>query len=279
MQRNPQEAGNSAGQIVAAKSPQNMRAVQWLVERAPSEVDRALQLLASSHNVALRVLYDSRSIPDANGNTVTTFFSKGCTAAGQTHDAAIVAEKIAGALSPAPKPMIEGWLAELSVLAPRRKDDEFGGNLLIEAYSSRLSAFPADVVKAALLDHKWRFWPSWAELSDLCDSMVSERKHMLSAVRRLERPAPSAPQPGPVADREAMKAAADEVMKSFGFGQDRTQTVNGAPMARTMQEAEERKISARVPHWSETAAPDDPRWEMLRKSRIASGMIKGDDQP
>ena len=237
-------------------------------------MDQALHSLASSHNVALRVLFDSRSTTDANGNTVTKFFAKGCTAAGQTHDAALVAEKIAGALSPAPKSMIEAWLAELSVLAPRRKDDEFGGNLLIEAYSSRLSAFPADVVKDALLDHKWRFWPSWAELSDLCDDMASQRKHMLSAVRGLERPAPSDPQPGPASDRDAMKAAADEVMKSFGFGQDRTKTVNSAPMARTMQEAEERVEQTKVPHWSETAAPDDHRWEILRKSRIASGMIE-----
>ena len=271
--QNQQGAGNNVGRAIADGLPRDMRAVEWLVARSPLAVDQALQSLASSHNVALRVLYDSRTHHDANGNAVTTFYATGCRANGQTQDAELVADKIFGAMTPAPKGMIEGWLAELSVLAPRRKDDEFGGNLMIEAYSKRLGAFPADVVKDALIDHKWKFWPSWAELSDLCDSMSEVRGKMLAAVRALEKPIPEQ-ETGTSTDHVAMKVAADEIMKSFGFGKDRTQTVNSAPMARTLQEAEERKLSARVPHWSETAAPDDPRWEMLRKSRIVAGMLK-----
>ena len=251
------------------------RAVAWLVQRSPSEVDRALRSLASSHNVALQVSYDTRQTRDIAGNVTTHFFAKSCQGSGQIEDAERVAAKIAAAMEPAPVGMIEGWLAELSVIVARKKDDEFGETLRIEAYASRLRAYPADVAKAALLGRVWRFWPSWAELADLCDSMVMERQHMLSAAYRLIKPAPPAP-PEQVNNIVKLEAAA-EIMESAGFTVRRMEAVKAAPMARTMDEAEHRATSARVPHWSETATQGDPRWEMLRKSRIASGLIQSMD--
>lgn len=266
-------AGSSAGRASAVGSPQNIsRAVAWLVQRSPSEVDRALHSLALSHNVALRVSYDTRQTRDSAGNVTTHFFAKGCSGSGQIEDAETVAAKIAAALEPAPVGMIEGWLAELSVIVARKKDDEFGETLRIEAYASRLRAYPADVAKDALLGRVWRFWPSWAELADTCDSMAMERQHMLSAAYRLTKPA-RPPEPEQV-NNIVKRETATEIMESVGFTVRRMEAVKAAPMARTMDEAEHRATSARVPHWSETATPDDPRWEILRKSRIASGMIQ-----
>jgi hypothetical protein len=223
----------------------------------------------------LQVSYDTRQTRDIAGNVTTHFFAKSCQGSGQIEDAERVAAKIAAAMEPAPVGMIEGWLAELSVIVARKKDDEFGETLRIEAYASRLRAYPADVAKGALLGRVWRFWPSWAELADLCDSMVMERQHMLSAAYRLIKPAPPAPpeQVNNIVKREA----AAEIMESAGFTVRRMEAVKAAPMARTMDEAEHRATSARVPHWSETATQGDPRWEMLRKSRIASGLIQSMD--
>jgi hypothetical protein len=245
--------------------------VAWLVQRSPSEVDKSLHSLALSHNVALRVSYDTRQTRDTAGNVTTHFFAKSCQGSGQIEDAERVAAKIAAAMEPAPVGMIEGWLAELSVIVARKKDDEFGETLRIEAYASRLRAYPADVVKDALLEHTWRFWPSWAELADLCDGMAMERQHMLSAAHRLTKPAPP-PEPEHVSNIVKRETAA-EIMEQVGFTVRRMEAVKAAPMARTMDEAEHRATSARVPHWSETATTDDPRWEILRKSRLASGLV------
>lgn len=255
-------------------TPENI--IRWLVQRKPSEVDQVLQSQASSLNVALRVGFDSRQTRDAAGNVTTHFFASGGTAYGQIEDLNDVADKITAALQPADPNRIEGWLAELSVIVARRKDDEFGETLRIEAYAARLKAYPADVVRSALLDHTWRFWPSWAELADVCDAMVQTRRTMLSLIHRALVPkTPDTPQ-GERIDAGAMKEAAAQIMESVGFTAKRMAAVKSAPMARTMDEAEERHATARVAHWSETAAPDDPRWEMLRRSRIASGMIVED---
>ena len=274
-QGNQLRAGSNAGQTVAEQSPQNMRVVEWLVQRKPSEVDRVLQSQASLLNVALKVEYDTRQTTDSAGNVTTHFFAKGGMAFGQVEDLRDVSAKIEAAMHPAEAQRIEGWLAELSVIVAKRRDDEFSENLRIEAYAARLKGFPADVVRAALLDHTWRFWPSWAELSDVCDALAQTRIRMLSivstAIRSADQPQPE--QPADI-DRSAMKEAAAEIMESAGFNAKRLNAVRSAPMARTMGEAEQRMEAARVPHWSETAAPDDPRWEILRKSRIASGMIQ-----
>jgi len=84
---------------------------------------------------------------------------------------------------PAPKRKIEQWLAELSVISAKRADDAASEALRVEAYAARLSRYPADVVKAALLDRPWKFWPTWAELERVCEELSSPRRAMMSALR------------------------------------------------------------------------------------------------
>jgi hypothetical protein len=47
---------------------------------------------------------------------------------------------------------------------------------------------------------------------------------------------------------------------------------NAGPLVSNIDDAENKP--ARVPHWSESAAPDDPRFTALRNARIAMGMIQ-----
>lgn len=82
------------------------------------------------------------------------------------------------AQTPADEGRIELWLAELAVITARRRDDEGTDALRLSAYATRLRDYPADVAKAALLDHRWRFWPSWAELAEVCDALVKPRREL-----------------------------------------------------------------------------------------------------
>lgn len=82
------------------------------------------------------------------------------------------------------------------------------------------------------------------------------------ALRRKLEVAPEAPREKPDA------AAAAEILNRAGWTPSRMDAIRRAhPMVGSMSEAETARASARVPHWSETAAPDDPRFAALRKAR------------
>lgn len=120
-------------------------------------------------------------------------------------------------MTPAPTGQIEAWLAELSVIAPKRVGDEFEESLRLTAYTSRLSDFPADVVRYALLERPWRFWPSWAELEAACREAVSSRVAMLKALEA------SAEKPAEAKRREPLTAerAGEIVAEIFGASIER----------------------------------------------------------
>lgn len=65
-----------------------------------------------------------------------------------------------------------------------------------------------------------------------------------------------------------MRKAANDILQNLGFTADRSRALERDPLAGS-NEALERAM-APTKHWSETAPPDDPRWEILRKSRAAS---------
>ena len=94
-------------------------------------------------------------------------------------------------MTPAPVRQIEGWLAELSVITAGRGKDGIEAELLVNAYSARLSEYPADVVSYALLKQSWKWFPTWAELEQICKAKTGPRAQMIAA---LQRPAPE-PEP------------------------------------------------------------------------------------
>lgn len=95
-----------------------------------------------------------------------------------------LAERLDGFLAPAESPMIEQWLAELSVISAKRVDDDFSEELRLTAYTRRLGAYPADLVRHVLLVERWKFFPTWQELAERLDAMLAERERMIRAVQR-----------------------------------------------------------------------------------------------
>ena len=122
-----------------------------------------------------------------------------------------VLQSVETAMTPAPRREIEAWLAELSVIVARRQEDEFTETLRVEAYASRLQQFPADVASQALLVETWRFWPSWAELEEVCCRLARPRETMLGALRSFRQSAEDQAAP------RVTKEQADGILREFGF--------------------------------------------------------------
>jgi hypothetical protein len=139
----------------------------------------------------------------------------GCTAVGDG-DYAAAAARMPNFFTPAPRKQVEAWLAELSVITARQRASDFEDELRLEAHATRLSAFPADVVRYATLVHPWHFWPTWEELKEVCERLVTPRRAMLTALERgaagaeRERQPQDAREP---AERAAEKISAEERAK------------------------------------------------------------------
>jgi hypothetical protein len=172
---------------------------------------------ASSHGVELREGSRLRPVYDDHGTFLgNDVVPLGWYAKGPDGGKAATADVVRKAMTPAPVDTIEEWLAELSVITARRAEDEFTGALRVDAYSRRLAGYPADVVKAALFEGKWKFWPTWAELAEVCDKAVAKRKAMAAALDiHAEARAESLRED---AERDRISGSrAKEIMEEYGF--------------------------------------------------------------
>lgn len=177
----------------------------WLAGQRPDTVDNAAALRASSHGAELRVIKSGHATYDANGNqTGFITHARGCEVRGGDEARALALDDLVKFCTPAPLRALEEWLAELSVIVARRGDDDFGDELRLNAYASRLRAYPADIVREALLEHKWKFWPAWAELKAVCERLFSPRKQMMVALKA--GPAPKEPEWRQATDEERKRA-------------------------------------------------------------------------
>lgn len=160
-----------------------------------------------------------------NGDSLPTYYVN--------HVGFAVADDLAGVgafkpvaqryMAPAPGQVIEAWLAELDAITARRPDDEVTAAVRLRAYTNRLSEYPADIARHALLGRTWRFFPTWEELRAICEQEMAERRAMVAALDRPRLNSDSAagkPQLTPeareriaarhaayIADHEAHKAA------------------------------------------------------------------------
>lgn len=178
-------------QEITAMSGRSM--AQWLGRQPVAAVDQAAVSRAQSYGVVLQVRMDYRMTFDDHGNRRGYVdVVRGCDlslADGANLNAAHA--DVQRLLEPADARQIEGWLAELSVIVARRRDQDFAEELRVEAYASRLRAYPADVARHALLEHRWRFWPAWDELREVCDAKAAPRRAMVQRLAigpRLDSP-------------------------------------------------------------------------------------------
>ena len=103
--------------------------------------------------------------------------------------------------------------------------------------------------------------PSPGEIAILAGRELKAVTDEIALRRKLEvKPEPPRAKPD--------AAAAAEILNRAGWTPNRMAAIRNAhPLVGSMNEAETARATARVPHWSETAAPDDPRFTALRKAR------------
>lgn len=189
----------------------DLRIVNWLASRTPYQVEKALVSRASSRSVALDVIYEHRFPRDERGNPLPVqSVCKAVKFSGSDEDVDAVRQDFIKAMQPAPEEMIEGWLAELSVISAKRTDDEFSETLRIGAYVARLRRYPADVVYDVLFRKTHRFFPTWAELEADLEVMTMPRRMTIEALgRRTHEAEPDAPR--------CSREAAEKIMREV-FG-------------------------------------------------------------
>lgn len=212
-----------------------------LAAQTPDQVNSLVVSLAQQFAVKLDQVPTMRGgaeLPDGSRTPVT--YEWHWSAKGKNSEQALAAaDRAEGSMTPATKNQIIGWIAELSVISARRADDQMADDLRLAAYSRRLADYPADIARHALLEHRWKFFPTWAELGDVCDKMRDQRRVMISAIRReaerlreRERDARSLPDYEGSAKYEAEQA---EKRKAFG-----------ASMAEMMREMREKAEAERA---------------------------------
>jgi len=215
VEKNPLGDGPRHGATGAVTSPLSLPEIAaWLAKQRPVEVDKAAVSRASSHGVGLRIRYEGRYPSGPNGERLPSYtVATGCDIApGGNIDAALA--DLINFMTPAPIRQLEGWLAELSVIVARRQDDQFGNELRVSAYSSRLSRYPADVVKAVLFQASYKFWPTWEELEKRCEAMAGPRRQMIAALEHGPEPPEPAMRPPTDAEKARVQALVDELFLS-----------------------------------------------------------------
>lgn len=185
-ERSPSEDGGRLGATGSEMTPQKRSDVAtWLARHSPKDVDRVAESRALSHGVNLAIRYEGRYPQGKNGERLPSYdVAVGCHSHG-TEAARIAAlSDLVKLLQPAPIREIEMWLAELSVLTAGRGEDGLNAELLLTAYSSRLAQYPADVAKHALLGRRWKWFPAWSEVENICETMAAPRRHMVAALQK-----------------------------------------------------------------------------------------------
>jgi len=189
--------------------------------KAELSTNNQLRLQASSHGVVLSSGKRLVGRHDQYGACIgSDLVPDVIRASGTPEQRQAVADAIAETMQPAPNDTIEEWIAELSVIAPSRADDEMTGMLRLEAYRRRLAGYPADIVRQVLFGRTWRFFPSWFELEEQLEPLVRERDAMRAACLRTEqRPAPQ-DQPERVSAQRAAEIMAEAGFRPKTFGGD-----------------------------------------------------------
>jgi hypothetical protein len=173
-------------------------------------MDKAAVSRASQHGVGLQVKYEGRYPTGPNGERLGFYtVATGCEVSPDGNHSAALAD-LKKFMTPAPIREIEGWLAILSVTVAKRKDDEFAEELRLTTYASRLSRYPADVVRE-VTHATYTFWPTWAEMEKRCESMTSPRRHMIAALERGPDKPESARRPPTQEERDRIQAMVDEL--------------------------------------------------------------------
>jgi hypothetical protein len=185
----PSSTGQLPGESGSGQRPtvsENEARAWLLAQPSPRATDEALaRSLTNTCGVTALLRAESRFPPEGGWYQVIT----GCvlrTVQGADPGAAI--RKLEGAMTRPTAEQAEGWLVMLQAGCRRRTESEAASAVGLTLYSGALQQYPADVAKDACLTlvrgkNGVAWFPSLAELLDLCDRLVAPRKAMLAALR------------------------------------------------------------------------------------------------
>ncbi len=111
----------------------------------------------------------------------------GYTVEGTEEDRATARALLNSTMTSLPVKEIAKELTTLNALTKRRREDQGDTQLMIAAYVEKLAPYPGEAVVWAL--RKWpetkdgKWWPAWAELHEMLEGRVAERRLMLEALR------------------------------------------------------------------------------------------------
>ena len=183
----PSGTGMLAGERGSATPENSQQVAHWLAARSTAEVNRSVVSSVQQCGVRLREDIDWRGSYERPDGSIAPAQAtrRGWIAAAMTPAQIAEAQgKVAASMTPASESQITRWIAELSVITARREDAPETEALRLAAYRSRLAAYPADVAREALLVHGWKFFPAWAELAEVCDRLVEDRRRIKAALDR-----------------------------------------------------------------------------------------------
>lgn len=210
------KVGTQRGGRGLATPESSLQIAAWLGRQAVRDMDRAAVSRALSHNVALEVKFEGRYPTGPNGERLPSYqVAVGCDINGTDEDRKAALADLINFQTPPEIRQVEDWLAELSVISASRAREGMESALMINAYSSRLMEYPADIVRDALLKTAWKWFPSWDELEKHCEAKAGPRRQMIAA---LQRPAPmaEAKRRAPTqAERDSIQAMIDEKFPSY----------------------------------------------------------------
>lgn len=207
------EDGTKRGKEGAVTSFQNTSVIAaYLARHSPEDMDKAALSRMSSHGVECTVRKEGRYPSGPNGERLPSYdVAVGCEICGTNAQREAAMADLLKFQTPAPVREIEGWLAELSVITASRRTEGVSAELLVTAYASRLSRYPADVAKAALLDFSWKWFPTWEELEKTCEAKASPRRHMIAALSQPEPDPEPIRRPPTQEERNRIQAMVDEM--------------------------------------------------------------------
>lgn len=142
----------------------------------PQQVDELALWQVQQHGCELLVDY-------RRSTTVYRLPSVACAKEAKKGSRAMAASEVRKLLAPAPRETVVYWLVELSVITALRQGDDLEQELRLDAYERRLRQYPADVVRYVTVQHSWRFWPTWAEMEEVCRKRTAPRLSMLAALQ------------------------------------------------------------------------------------------------
>ena len=108
------------------------------------------------------------------------------TAVGTPEEKAMARTVIDRTMIPLPAKKMAQELTKMNALTKRRKEDRVDTELLVAAYVEKLAPYPGEAVIHVL--RKWpetqdgKWWPAWADLYEMLEYRVGERRLMLEAL-------------------------------------------------------------------------------------------------